>query len=78
MAITRTITIGDKKKKPSVKKEPVFKRKRNADGKTLVIVESPAFAKSEEIRFAVSSPYGVAFLIPTTAIVFSHTGGCPL
>ena len=48
MAITRTITIGDKKKKPSVKKEPVFKRKRNADGKTLVIVESPAKAKTIE------------------------------
>lgn len=48
MAITRTITIGDKKKKPSAKKEPVFKRKRNADGKTLVIVESPAKAKTIE------------------------------
>ena len=48
MAITRTITIGDKKKKPSSKKEPVFKRKRNADGKTLVIVESPAKAKTIE------------------------------
>lgn len=48
MAITRTITIGDKKKKPSLKKEPVFKRKRNADGKTLVIVESPAKAKTIE------------------------------
>lgn len=48
MAITRTITIGDKKKKPSVKKEPVFKRTRNADGKTLVIVESPAKAKTIE------------------------------
>ena len=48
MAITRTITIGDKKKKTSVKKEPVFKRKRNADGKTLVIVESPAKAKTIE------------------------------
>jgi len=48
VAITRTITIGDKKKKPSVKKEPVFKRKRNADGKTLVIVESPAKAKTIE------------------------------
>ena len=48
MAIIRTITIGDKKKKPSVKKEPVFKRKRNADGKTLVIVESPAKAKTIE------------------------------
>lgn len=48
MAITRTITIGDKKKKPSVKKELVFKRKRNADGKTLVIVESPAKAKTIE------------------------------
>lgn len=48
MAITRTITIGDKKKKPSVKKEPGFKRKRNADGKTLVIVESPAKAKTIE------------------------------
>ena len=48
MAITRTITIGDKKKKPSAQKEPVFKRKRNADGKTLVIVESPAKAKTIE------------------------------
>ena len=48
MAITRTITIGDKKKKPSAKKEPFFKRKRNADGKTLVIVESPAKAKTIE------------------------------
>ena len=48
MAITRTITIGDKKKKPSSKKELVFKRKRNADGKTLVIVESPAKAKTIE------------------------------
>ena len=48
MAITRTITIGDKKKKPSAKKEPVFKRKRNADGKTLVIVESLAKAKTIE------------------------------
>lgn len=48
MAITRTITIGDKKKKPLSKKEPVFKRKRNADGKTLVIVESPAKAKTIE------------------------------
>ena len=48
MAITRTITIGDKKKKTSAKKEPVFKRKRNADGKTLVIVESPAKAKTIE------------------------------
>lgn len=48
MAITRTITIGDKKKKTSVKKEPVFKRTRNADGKTLVIVESPAKAKTIE------------------------------
>ena len=48
MALTRTITIGDKKKKPSAKKEPFFKRKRNADGKTLVIVESPAKAKTIE------------------------------
>ena len=48
MAITRTITIGDKKRKVSAKKEPVFKRKRNAGGKTLVIVESPAKAKTIE------------------------------
>lgn len=48
MAITRTITIGDKKRKISAKKELVFKRKRNAGGKTLVIVESPAKAKTIE------------------------------
>ena len=48
MPITKTITIGDKKKRSAVKKEPLFKRKRNADGKHLVIVESPAKAKTIE------------------------------
>lgn len=51
MAIKRTITIGDKKKKragTAKKAEPVFKRTPNPDGKHLVVVESPAKAKTIE------------------------------
>lgn len=45
MPITRTITIESKKKKA---KEPTFKRKGNPKGKNLVVVESPAKAKTIE------------------------------
>lgn len=48
VAITRTITIGGKKKSRVVKKEPTFKRKGNPKGKCLVVVESPAKAKTIE------------------------------
>lgn len=48
MAITRTIEIGTKKRKRSVKSEPLFKRKGNPKGKHLVVVESPAKARTIE------------------------------
>lgn len=50
MSIKVTITIGDKKKRSaSAKKaEPLFKRKANPKGKHLVVVESPAKAKTIE------------------------------
>lgn len=47
MAIQITITVNDKKKRNS-KKEKLFKRKPNAKGKHLIIVESPAKAKTIE------------------------------
>lgn len=47
MPIIRTITIGTKGK-GKVKKEPVFKRKPKENGKHLVVVESPAKAKTIE------------------------------
>ena len=47
MPIIRTITIGTKSKGRK-KKEPVFKRKPKANGKHLVVVESPAKAKTIE------------------------------
>ena len=46
MPITRTITIKDKKK--SRRKAPSFKRKPKANGKHLVVVESPAKARTIE------------------------------
>lgn len=50
MSIKVTITIGDKKKKSTAAKkaEPLFKRKANPKGKHLVVVESPAKAKTIE------------------------------
>lgn len=51
LSIKRTITIGDKKRKTrsAVKTEEVtFKRKPNPKGKHLVVVESPAKAKTIE------------------------------
>lgn len=48
MPITVTITLGDKKKRTAAKKEKLFKRKPNAKGKHLVVVESPAKAKTIE------------------------------
>lgn len=47
MPIIRTITVGTKSKGRK-KKEPVFKRKPKANGKHLVVVESPAKAKTIE------------------------------
>lgn len=47
MAITRTITV-TRKKRGRKAKEVVFKRKPNPKGKTLVVVESPAKAKTIE------------------------------
>ena len=51
MSIKRTITIGTKKKSRARKAkvaDPVFKRKPTAGGKHLVVVESPAKAKTIE------------------------------
>lgn len=51
MSIKRTITIGTKKKSRTRKAkvaDPVFKRKPTAGGKHLVVVESPAKAKTIE------------------------------
>ena len=47
MAIQITITVKDKKKKSSAG-EKLFTRKPNAKGKHLIIVESPAKAKTIE------------------------------
>lgn len=48
VAITRTITIGTNKSKARRMREPIFKRKVNPKGKCLVVVESPAKAKTIE------------------------------
>ena len=49
MPITRTITIGSKRKtRTKAPAEPSFKRKPNPKGKHLVVVESPAKAKTIE------------------------------
>ena len=48
MAITRTITVTKKKRGRKAKEEVVFHRKPNPKGKTLVVVESPAKAKTIE------------------------------
>lgn len=48
MPITRTITIGPRKRKSHKTEEPLFKRKVNPRGKTLVVVESPAKARTIE------------------------------
>ena len=49
MSIKRTITIGDRKKKAVQEEEkPLFKRRPNPKGKHLVVVESPAKAKTIE------------------------------
>ena len=48
MAITKTITIGTNKSKARRIREPIFKRKVNPKGKCLVVVESPAKAKTIE------------------------------
>lgn len=49
MSIKRTITIGDRKKKTSLPSaEPAFHRKPNPKGKRLVVVESPAKARTIE------------------------------
>ena len=47
MPITRTITL-TRKRRGSKSNEPLFKRKVNPKGKTLVVVESPAKAKTIE------------------------------
>lgn len=48
VAITKTITIGTNKSKARRIREPIFKRKVNPKGKCLVVVESPAKAKTIE------------------------------
>ncbi len=48
VAITKTITIGTNKSKVRRIREPIFKRKVNPKGKCLVVVESPAKAKTIE------------------------------
>lgn len=48
VAITKTITIGTNKSKARRMREPIFKRKVNPKGKCLVVVESPAKAKTIE------------------------------
>ena len=49
MSIKRTITIGDRKRKTSLPPaEPAFRRKPNPKGKRLVVVESPAKARTIE------------------------------
>ena len=48
VAITKTITIGTNKSKVRRMREPIFKRKVNPKGKCLVVVESPAKAKTIE------------------------------
>lgn len=48
VAITKTITIGSNKSKARRIREPIFKRKVNPKGKCLVVVESPAKAKTIE------------------------------
>lgn len=48
MSIKRTITIGAKRKKAVPEEEISFKRKSNPKGKHLVIVESPAKARTIE------------------------------
>lgn len=48
VAITKTITIGTNKSKARRIREPIFKRKVNLKGKCLVVVESPAKAKTIE------------------------------
>ena len=49
VAITKTITIGTNKSKVRRIREPIFKRKVNPKGKCLVVVESPAKAKTIEL-----------------------------
>ncbi len=58
MPITRTITIGSKRKtRTKAPAEPSFKRKPNPKGKHLVVVESPAKAKTiEKIRTGLQGP----------------------
>ena len=49
MPITRTITIGSKRKtRTKAPAEPSFKRKPNPKGKHLVVVEGPCFERSFE------------------------------
>ena len=48
VAITKTITIGTNKSKVRRIREPIFKRKVNPKRKCLVVVESPAKAKTIE------------------------------